>query len=92
MFIRYQFVDKDHDMSNIIYLNVENVEINTSLHTCMIIMSTGYTAEITGEDICEFICALEQGDHVFDFNQLSADAKLYNKYGDALSRYEGVTK
>lgn len=92
MFIRYQFVDKDKDMSNIIYLNVEDVEINTSLHTCMISMSCGYTAYISGEDICEFICALEKGETVFDFNQLSEDAYLYNKYGDHLMRYEGVTK
>ena len=90
MFIRYQFVDKDHSMSNIMYLNVENVTINTSLHTCVIVMSSGYLADISDKDICEFICALERGDHVFDFNQLSSEAKLYNKYGDLLIRYEGV--
>lgn len=92
MFIRYQFINTDREMSNIIYLHVESVEVNTSVHTCIIRMAGDYTAYISGEDICEFIIAMEKGDHIFDFNTLSDSAQLCNKYGDRLSRYEGVTK
>lgn len=90
MFISYQFIDNDQEIVNTLYLTVESIEINTSLHSAVINMSCEYTAYLYDDDVVEFLTAVNEGKPVFDFNSLSDDTEFFNKYGDALVRYKGV--
>lgn len=89
MFIKYKFIHADPNIANTLYLSVEDVEINESLHSCIINMPHGYTAYIYENDTPAFIEALERGDHIIDFNQFGDDSEFCNRYGDRLLKAKG---
>lgn len=89
MFVKYQFIDRDKNIPNTIYLSIDDIEVNSSLRSCVIHMPNGFSAFIYESDIDIFLSAFERNDHVFDFNQLADSAEFFNKYGDQLERYTG---